>query len=233
MAQGSRVTGNLFHDNGKDLFIEVNHGPFMVDNNIFLSDKALDVQSDGGAFAHNLIGGNISARADLGRKTPFHKAHSTELVGLRRTELGDVRYYNNLVIGSASLGQYDSSTLPVWMDGNIFLRGAKPSQHELTPLVNPELDPQLKLSKEEDGFYLELSLDKEWGTQQTRKLVETALLGKASISNLPFENENGTPLRINTDYFGNRRNEQNPFPGPFERVDENTHRLRVWPPSTY
>ncbi|MBM3890465.1 MAG: DUF1565 domain-containing protein, partial [Verrucomicrobia bacterium] len=31
MAQGTRVTRNLFHDNtGEDLFVEVNHGPFVV-----------------------------------------------------------------------------------------------------------------------------------------------------------------------------------------------------------
>ncbi|MCU0871941.1 MAG: right-handed parallel beta-helix repeat-containing protein, partial [Pirellulaceae bacterium] len=32
MAQGTRVSRNLFHDNaGEDLFVEVNHGPFVVD----------------------------------------------------------------------------------------------------------------------------------------------------------------------------------------------------------
>ena len=41
MAQGAHVTGNLFHDNGHDLFFEVDHGPFLVDNNIFLSPMAL------------------------------------------------------------------------------------------------------------------------------------------------------------------------------------------------
>src|SRR5262249_22760608 len=33
MAQGTRVAQNLFHHNGRDLFVEVNHGPFVVDNN--------------------------------------------------------------------------------------------------------------------------------------------------------------------------------------------------------
>ena len=38
MAQGTRVSRNLFHDNpSQDLFVEVDHGPFLVDNNIFLS----------------------------------------------------------------------------------------------------------------------------------------------------------------------------------------------------
>ena len=42
MAQGTRVTGNLFHDNlTEDLFVEVDHGPFLVDNNLFLSPKVV------------------------------------------------------------------------------------------------------------------------------------------------------------------------------------------------
>ena len=57
MTQGTRVTGNLLHDNGrKDLFVEVNHGPFLVDNNIFLSPQSLLINSQGGAYVHNLIG---------------------------------------------------------------------------------------------------------------------------------------------------------------------------------
>ena len=57
MAQGTRVTGNLFHDNmAEDLFVEVDHGPFLVDNNIFLSPRTLLSVSQGGAYVHNLIG---------------------------------------------------------------------------------------------------------------------------------------------------------------------------------
>ena len=42
MAQGTRVSGNLFHDNLEpDLYTEVDHGPFLVDNNVFLSNTAL------------------------------------------------------------------------------------------------------------------------------------------------------------------------------------------------
>ena len=60
MAQGAHVTGNLLHDNlDQDLFMEVDHGPFLVDNNIFLSPQMLLIFSQGGAFAHNLVTGNM------------------------------------------------------------------------------------------------------------------------------------------------------------------------------
>ena len=36
----------------EDLFVEVNHGPFLVDNNLLLSNISVLVNSQGGAYAH-------------------------------------------------------------------------------------------------------------------------------------------------------------------------------------
>jgi hypothetical protein len=41
------------------LFLEVDHGPCLVDHNLFLSPKALLLVSQGGAYAHNLIAGGL------------------------------------------------------------------------------------------------------------------------------------------------------------------------------
>jgi len=83
MAQGVQVSGNLFHDNlSEDVFVEVNHGPFLVDNNLLLSKTSLLDMSEGGAYVHNLIAGRIVSRAELSRSTPYHEAHSTVIAGL-------------------------------------------------------------------------------------------------------------------------------------------------------
>jgi alpha-L-arabinofuranosidase len=99
MTQGTRVSANLFHDNSQDLFVEVNHGPFVVDNNRFLSPANVLDMSEGGAYAHNLFAGKITNRPDLGRETPFHPAHSTTVAGLSNTRGGDDRFLNNIFIG--------------------------------------------------------------------------------------------------------------------------------------
>jgi len=50
MVQGTRVTGNLLYDNSlEDFFTEVSHGPFVADNNLFLSKKPLKNWSEGGS----------------------------------------------------------------------------------------------------------------------------------------------------------------------------------------
>jgi alpha-N-arabinofuranosidase len=229
MAQGTRVSGNLFHDNAdQDLFVEVDHGPFLVDNNIFLSPMTLLDVSQGGAYVHNLIAGGTRVNAFDARMTPFHKAHSTEVAGLHNNPCGDDRFYNNVLVERGDLSKYDAAKTPVWMEGNVFFKGAKPSKHEKDPLVNPDSDPNVKLVEKADGFYLELQLDKAWAGERTRKLVTTDLLGKAAIPNLPYEQPDGKPIRIDSDYFGKRRDEANPAPGPFENPGQGELKLKVW-----
>ena len=130
MAQGTHVTANLLHDNDRDLFVEVDHGPFLVDNNLFLSRGSLLDVSEGGAYVHNLFTGRLEPHPELNRETPFHKAHSTEVAGLRKTQGGDNRFFNNLFVGGTGLAPYDKATRPMQMAGNVFLKGAQPAKAE-------------------------------------------------------------------------------------------------------
>jgi alpha-N-arabinofuranosidase len=228
MAQGLRVTRNLFHDNGQDLFFEVDHGPILVDNNLCLSrSQRLLSNSQGVAFVHNLMVQGMSVSDQADNQTPLHKPHSTEFAKSAGHPSGDHRYYNNL-IEEGDLTEYDTTRLPVWMSGNVFLKGAKPSKQEAEPFLKPDFDPALNLLEMADGLYLEITADKAWATERTRKLVTTELLGKAVIPDQTFENPDGTPLRIDTDYFGKKRNEMNPFPGPFENPAGGKLTLKVW-----
>jgi len=227
MAQGARVSRNLFHENGRDLFLEVDHGPILVDNNILLSARSFDSHSSGVAFVHDLFGGTVSVARFDARQTPFHKPHSTELAGFHDNPRGDDRYYNNVFARGGDLSQYDAAALPVFMDGNIFFNGAKPSRHETAPLVQPEFDPLVRLVEEAGGCYLEIKLGPAWNSGRNRKMVTTELLGRAIIPNAAYEQPDGAPICINTDYLGKSRNEANPTPGPFENPGQGSLKLKV------
>jgi len=228
MAQGTRVTRNLFHDNDTGLFVEVDHGPFLVDNNLFLSGRSLLDMSEGGAYVHNLFAGPLEPHPELSRETPFHKAHSTAVAGLQKIEGGDDRYYNNSFLDRAGLAPYDKAVRPMQMAGNVFLKGAKAAKAEQNPLVLSEFDPEIKLVEEKDGVYLHITLDKRWAEKPPRQLVTTELLGRAKVPDLPYEHPDGSPLRVDTDYFGNKRSQTNPTPGPFENPGQGKLVLKVW-----
>jgi alpha-N-arabinofuranosidase len=77
------------------------------------------------------------------------------------------------------------------------------------------------------NVYLHLTLAQPVQKSSTT-LVTTQLLGKAKVPGLPFENPDGSPLKIDTDYFGNRRNEASPTAGPFEDPGADPLTLKVW-----
>jgi len=199
-----------------------------VDNNIALSPKSLLINAQGGAYVHNLFAGGVRVITGERRKTPFHPAHSTEVAGLAPNPSGDDRYYNNIFVGHNGLAPYDATKLPVFMAGNVFLAGARPSKHEKDALILPEVDPRIKLVEKSDGMYLELTLDKAWGETQ-RPLVTTELLGKATAPDLPYVQPDDSPYRIDTDYLDKPRNAANPFPGPFAVPAGDTLEYKVWP----
>jgi alpha-N-arabinofuranosidase len=231
MAQGTQVLGNLLHDNnsyGGDLFCEVNHGPYLIANNIFLSNKTHLSNSRGGAYAHNLIAGTMLIVPDA-RRTPFFKAHGTDLVAMPDCPAGDARLFNNLVTDRGNFNAYDGTTVPVTASGNVFTKGTKASKFDTDALLKPEMDPGVKLIQKDDAWYLQISADSKWAKEQQRKLVTTALLGKAKIPDLPFENPDGSPLKLDTDYLGKKRNANNPFPGPFESIKNGKQEIKVWP----
>ena len=121
-AQGTRITQNLLHDNhipdacpdassmmaNQDIFVEVSHGPTLIDNNLLLSKCSVRMPAQGVALVHNLCLGSI---ADVGsgtafwvkgnkeeRYTPYHFPHRTEVMGFMIILHGDDRIYNNIFI---------------------------------------------------------------------------------------------------------------------------------------
>ncbi len=116
-AQGAHIFRNLYCRNIRDLFIEVSHGPHLVENNILASDFSLDNVSQGGAYVGNLFCGSIRRIKALDRTTPYHFPHSTAPLGTAFIFSGDDRYYNNIFLGARELIAGDSASGTSGYDG--------------------------------------------------------------------------------------------------------------------
>lgn len=280
-AQGTRITQNLLHDNqrppyakrleggmnSQDLFVEVSHGPTLIDNNILLSDVSVRFATQGVAMVHNLICGAFTAvGGGTGwRYTPYHIPHRTEVMGFMTILHGDDRFYNNIFIqkwpsedyvihndhdpertirenrlaGTHTFDEYPTydewiaqfdftqrpnmralepvhfGHLPVWSEGNVYLNGAKPWKKEANALVVEKADQELKVELvEKDGeYYLRTNIF-DYIKDFDVRMINTEVLGKAFEPEQYFENADGTPIRFDSDYFGNHRGLQ-VIPGPF------------------
>lgn len=285
-AQGTRVTRNLFFNNclpygddftkghvlGEDIFIEVSHGPTLIDHNLLLSDCSLKLATQGAAVVHNLIAGSFTAvgrgvnngtiTKSAPRYTPYHIPHRTEIAGFMTILHGDMRFYNNifvqkkirpalekktegmennewtdgnLITGTVPYEDYPSfaeyqeqfegycgmgsapsdryyNPLPVWAEGNVYFNGAKPMSKEKAYV---DRDHEITISLKEDGgsFFLETNLY-EYMPEIANQVVTTELLGMAFEPEQKFENPDGTPIVMDTDYFEKAWG-TNPGAGPF------------------
>lgn len=95
-AQGTRASRNLYYANDRDLRVEVTHGPYMVDNNIFGSEYNFDNIAQGGAYIQNLCCGSMRREPVPDRATPYHFPHTTEVAGVALVYSGDDRIYQNI-----------------------------------------------------------------------------------------------------------------------------------------
>lgn len=256
--QGTRVSRNLFRDNDKameDLFIEVSHGPYLADNNIFASRRNILSVSQGGAYIHNLFFGANKGQACLPRFTPYHGNHTTEVAGYVCVYGEDDRWYQNIFAGNAkeedgfqkgtaryngcpaSLEEYlgeehtgegsdETGRQPAYIDGNCYCDGAEAFDREANKFSG-RMGSQPRLIDEDGKVYLELDIPREL-LQVKTKIIRTENLEPPRIAEQPYENPDGTPLAINTDYSGVSRGET-PVPGPIEDLRAGYNKILVWP----
>jgi len=239
MTQGTRISSNLMYNNDlEDLFLEVDHGPFLVDNNIMLSLSSLSTMSEGGAYIHNLITGSVLMMPEPNRFTPYFLAHSTDIAGLTSVLGGDDRFYNNIFVGKgdksgsntkANYGTeiYNDAKYPVFLGGNIYYSGAKPCIKEIKPTGASSYDPKIQLEEKEAGVFLKLEFNQQYYDLKGL-LITSELLGKTRVTKTLFENTDGTPLILDKDYFGLTRTADNSAAGPFVNLDKGFITLKVW-----
>lgn len=252
--QGTRISGNLYHHNDRDLMIEVTHGPCVVDNNLLMSEFSLEYAAQGTAFVHNLIRGYAKHIKVLDRATPYHFPHSTAVAGFAFVYGGDDRFYHNIFLaadplpseeytyfGSAcdkhTTPQQYMDTLRQWGTRNDcakYFNVLQPmvfSGNVYGPLAAP-------FRAEEDGLCAAVTASVEMGAdgweltldvpasvaQKQCGGVTTDMLGSPRITECPFENPDGTELDLSRDFFGQPRQG---CPGPIG-LKPGKQSLKIW-----
>ncbi len=223
--QGTRVTRNLFYDNDlEDLFVEVSHGPYVIDHNLFLSPKSLQNMAQGGAYLYNLFAGIVTGLFSSARKTPIHRAHGVEIESVESIIECDEHYIGNIYFCQQAFHSLvHSSREPSYtdrMNGIALTRETAPCHHS----GNVALSQCPSLRKEADGTLL-LHIDLQGVADEAAyaPLLTAADLTPPRVAQLPFEGiettpfgVEGTPLEFAKDYLQQPRAKERTCAGPFE-----------------
>lgn len=256
-AQNTRISSNIFDKNNRDFMIEVTHGPYLVDHNIFTSPFSLVNAAQGGAYVHNLFAGFMQRYPVLNRATPYHFAHSTEVLGTAPVYGGDDRWYQNLFIGGNEAGQAygtaDYNGSPVALEEYIRLEqslgnGDVEQYEQIKQPVyingNAYLAGAEPFEKEccyyvgkEDQPHMEIVQE---GSEIFLKIdipkemlslptrqITTDDLGMPRIVEAQFEHPDGTKIVLDRDLRGAMRKER-PTAGPVEELRAGANTIKIW-----
>lgn len=253
--QGTRISKNLYYKNNRDLFVEVSHGPYIADHNIFGSKYSLDNYAQGGAYINNLFAGKIVIKKILNRATPYHAPHSTDVIGYAMVYGGDDRFYHNIFIGRNENGVYGTSSYnghtlsleeyidkvdkmapgdlnifeqieqPVYINGNAYFNGASCFDKEDTKLDEPDFNAAFNIEETGGEVYLNITLPDSFGSY-TCPVLDTKTLGRVRIVDADYENPDGSPLILDTDYF-DIKEDKDTVTGPITGLTAGKNRIKV------
>jgi hypothetical protein len=266
-AQGTRVSRNLYYRNNRDLFVEVSHGPYLIEHNVLASRVSVESWSQGGAFVHNLIGGSVRLVPVLDRATPYHQPHSTQVAGYCVIYGGDDRWIGNVFLGGditaayaydtaqgghvpAGYGtagydgspesfaeyrarvaeqswRFDAVKQPAYIRDNAYAPGASAFAGEATALTL-EQGTSLEVADDGDRVYLLATLPEAFARLRL-PVVTGADLPPVRIVGADFEERDGTPVIIDVDLLGERKEPGRDYPaGPIATLAPGESRIRVW-----
>ncbi|MBR2750907.1 MAG: right-handed parallel beta-helix repeat-containing protein [Clostridiales bacterium] len=288
-AQGTILSQNFLHDNhtpafakrirgtimSQDIFVEVSHGPTLIDNNIMLSKASLRLATEGVAVVNNLICGTFQAIGEgtdefvsgknQPRYTPYHFPHRTEVMGFMSILHGDDRIYNNIFVqkwpietcpededpnffdkqeaGTFIFDEYPTyqewidsfhldepmsyehkimekhfQHLPVWINGNVYMNGAKAWKKEEKNLTVKRFKAVADVTEKNGKYILSTNIIKKV-EDFPLGIINTDILGKAFQPDQRFENTDGSDIVLKYDYFGKDRGVST-IAGPFADVRE-------------
>lgn len=254
--QGIRVSSNIYYGNNRDFFIEVTHGPYLVDNNIFTADYAFDNAAQGGAYVNNLVCGFLNHYPVLNRPTPYHFPHSTSVAGVVPTYGGDDRWFKNIFVGGVSenrhygTAEYNDSTTSldeyiekVREKGFGYIEHFEWTKQPAYINKNVYLEGALAFEREEcnyvavneanvsileeaDGVYLQINMPK--GTFDiTGNAICSDDLGMTRITEARFEKPSGKALVIDKDLLGNPITDLS-IAGPLQCLKPGKNKIKIW-----
>lgn len=255
-AQGTRVHQNIYYQNGMDFFVEVSHGPFLIENNIVASKYALRHLSDGGAYINNIIAGDMLVDDVQNWSTPYHLPHSTTVKGMTAVYGGDDRYFNNIFISRKTvkncgtdmydghpqslqayiddvqtqaptdLEGYEAKKTPVYIDNNAYFNGAKNFADEKNYLSEASFDTKFAVEERGESLYLKMILPETFDGFKN-PIKTTATLPHVRIVDADFEQPDGSKLTVDTDLL-NQTSNDDIVAGPIQSLKSGQNQIKIW-----
>jgi len=222
--QGIRITRNIIYNTeAATVFLEMNHGPILVDNNILIG-KPISSNSEAIVFAHNLfVDCGYEYRPDIKRRSQYYKPHTIKVAGHKTGTAQDDKWFNNIFIRE---GLDQVKTAPGYAsDYNIFLEGAKKSFFgDKNSVIDPYVT-ELTIKDHPRGATTTFSMD-DTPFRVKGPWVDAELVSIFPTVGQTIEDRYGHPIKVDTDINGRKLTQ--PIIGPLTDLKQGINTI-TWP----
>jgi hypothetical protein len=214
--QGIRITRNvIYNTEAATLFLEMNHGPILVDNNVFIG-AAVRSNSEATVFAHNLfVDCPYEYRPDVNRRSQYFEPHTTKIAGRKTGTAQDDKWFHNIFVrrglgGVKKAEGYES-------DYNVFLEGAEKGSFGDEHSVVAPAATGLTVDDRPRGTAIAFSIGHA-PLRVNGPRVNAELVGVFPTVGQTIEDRDGNPITVDTDING--REFSPPIPGPLANLQQ-------------
>lgn len=222
--QGTRITRNIIYDTEEaTLFLEMNHGPALVDNNVLIG-KEVRSNSEATVFAHNLfVDCGYIYHPDLKRQSQYYRPHTTVVVGRKTGTAQDDKWLNNIFVRTGLDKVKKASGYA--SDYNVFLEGAEKSAFgDAHSVVTPH-ETGLEVESRSRGEKITFSVPETLFSLKAPR-VEAERFGVFPTVGQALEDRHGDPLVVTQDLRGKEFSP--PIPGPLADLEAGRNTI-TWP----
>jgi alpha-N-arabinofuranosidase len=221
--QGIRITGNvIYNTEAANVFLEMNHGPILVDNNILVGQPTRS-NSEATVFAHNLfVDCGYEYSQDIKRRSQFYKPHTTQGVGSKTGTAQDDKWFNNIFIRQ---GLNEVKTASGYTsDYNVFLEEAKGSSFGDENSIVDSYATDFTIKDNSLGTTITFSIN-DTPFRVKGPQVNAELVGVFPTVGQTIEDRYGHPIKVDTDING--RKYSRPIAGPLADLKRGSNTI-VW-----
>jgi alpha-N-arabinofuranosidase len=218
--QGIRITGNvIYNTEAATVFVEMNHGPILVDNNILVGQPVRS-NSEATVFAHNLfVDCGYEYSPDTKRLSQFYKPHTTIGIGRKTGTAQDDKWYNNIFIRK---GLDDVKTASGYeSDFNVFLEGAEKSSFGDENSIVDSCVTNFTVKDNSLGTTITFSIN-DAPFRLNGLQVNAELVGIFPTVGQTIEDRYGHPIKVDTDINGRKYLREVPGPISDLKIGLNT-----------
>jgi hypothetical protein len=222
--QGIRITRNvIYNTQAATVFLEMNHGPILVDNNILIG-KSIRSNSEATVFAHNLfVDCGYEYNPDTGRRSQYYEPHTTKGAGRKTGTAQDDKWFNNIFVRRGL--ERVKRALGYVSDYNVFLEGAKKSSFgDKNSVVDPYVTG-LTIKDHPLGATITFSMN-ETPFNVKGPWVDAELVGVFPTVGQTIEDRDGKPIKVDTDINGRKLTQ--PIAGPLTDLKQGLNKI-IWP----